>query len=158
MSPEKNNAMRLLDARGIPYRTYDFSPTIHSAEGVAEALGVPLRIVYKSLVVMPAEGRPLLVLVPGDHELSLHRLAGSLGLKKLRMATKQEAEKLTGLQVGGISPLALLEKGWPIYLDWSAMELEELLVSAGRRGTNLLLRVADLLAVTGAEWIEAAEE
>jgi Cys-tRNA(Pro)/Cys-tRNA(Cys) deacylase len=157
MPIEKNNAMRLLDKRGIPYQAYAFSPEIHSAQGVAEVVGVPAAMVYKTLVVMPPEGRPLLVLVPGDRELDLHRLARSLGMKKLRMATQKEAEKSTGLQVGGISPLALLGRGWRVYLDRSVLELEELLVSAGQRGKNLRLRVADLMAVTAAQVVEAAE-
>ena len=152
---EKNNAMRLLEKRGIPYQAYTFSPEIHSAQGVAEVLGVPAAEVYKTLVVMPPDGRPLLVLVSGGCELDLHCLAHSLGLKKLRMATQKEAETFTGLQVGGISPLALLDRGFRVYLDRSAMELEELLLSAGQRGKNLRLRVVDLIAVTAAQVVEA---
>lgn len=156
MPVEKNNVMRLLDKRGVPYQAYTFSPEVHSAEGVAEVVGVPAAMVYKTLVVMPSAGRPLLVLVPGDRELDLHRLAHSLGTKKLRMATQKEAEARTGLQVGGISPLALLGRGWRVYVDRSALELEEVLVSAGQRGKNLRLRVADLIAVTAAQVVEAA--
>lgn len=156
MPREKNNAMRLLERRGIPYQAYEFSPDVHSAQGVAEVLGIPLAQIFKTLVVMPPEGRPLLVLVPGDRELDLQRLAQALQLKKLRMATQNEAETLTGLQVGGISPLALLNRGFPIYIDRAALEHAELLVSAGRRGTNLRLRTADLLTVTSAQVVEAA--
>jgi len=155
MPVEKNNAMRLLEKRGIPYQAYTFAPEIHSAQGVAEVLGVPVSMVYKTLVVMPPAGRPILVLVPGDRELDLHCLARSLGLKKMRMATQKEAEKSTGLQVGGISPLALLGRGLSIYVDRSALELEEILLSAGERGKNLRLRVADLIAVTAAQVVEA---
>lgn len=155
MPADKTNAMRLLEARGIPYQTYTFSPAIHSAQGVAEALGLPPHIVYKTLVVMPPQGRPLLVIVPGDRELDLDRLARSLGVKRLRMATQKEAEQSTGLQVGGISALALVDRRWRVYLDRRALELEEVLVSAGRRGVNLRLRVADLIAITGAQVVEA---
>ncbi len=156
MPGEKNNVMRLLDRRGIVYQPYTFSPAIHSAPGVAEATGLPAAMVFKTLVVLPGEGRPALVMVPGDRELDLHRLARALGVKKARMATQSEAERLTGLLVGGISPLALLGRGFRIYLDRAALELGEVLVSAGERGRNLRLRTADLLAVTGAEVIEAA--
>lgn len=155
MSPDKTNAMRLLEARGIPYQAYTFAPDIHSAQGVAEALGLPAHIVYKTLVVMPPQGRPLLVIAPGDRELDLDRLARSLGMKRLRMATQKEAEQATGLQVGGISALALLDRHLRVYLDRRALELDEVLVSAGRRGVNLRLRVADLIAVTGAQVVEA---
>ncbi len=158
LSPEKNNVMRLLEARGIPYEAFSFSPEIHSARGVAEALGVPAHTVYKTLVVVPSEGRPFLVLVPGDRELDLHRLARSLGLKRVRMATQKEAERWTGLQVGGISPLALLGRGFRVYVDRSALDLEHVLVSAGRRGLNLRLRVSDLLSLTAARPVEATAE
>lgn len=155
MSADKTNAMRLLEARGIRYRAFSFSPEIHSAQGVAEVLGVPAHAVYKTLVVVPPQGRPMLVLVAGDREIDLERLARSLGLKKVRMATQKEAEQWTGLQVGGISPLALLQRNFRVYLDRRALELEEVLLSAGRRGINLALRVADLIAVSGAQVVEA---
>jgi Cys-tRNA(Pro)/Cys-tRNA(Cys) deacylase len=154
--PTKTNAMRLLDKQGIPYETYTFPRDVHSAQGVADTVGLPVRMVYKTLVVMPPEGRPVLVIIPGDRELDLNRLARVLGVKKVRMATQKEAEQKTRLRVGGISPLALLERGFRIYIDAAAQELEEILVSAGRRGINVRLRVADLIAVTGAEAIEVS--
>lgn len=156
MSGEKNNAMRLLDRRGIPYQAYTFSPDIHSAQGVAEVTGLPVGMVFKTLVVIPANGEPILVLLPGDRELDLRYLARTLAVKKVRMATRREAEQFTGLQVGGISPLALLDRGFAVYLDRSVLALDEVLVSAGERGKNLRLRTADLIAVTGAEVLEAA--
>ncbi len=158
MAADKTNAMRVLDARKIPYETFNFSPSIHSAQGVAEAVGVPAHTVFKTLVVIPPEGKPLLVLAPGDSELDLHKLGGALGMKKLRMATQKEAEKFTGLLVGGISALALLDKGFRVYIDRSALGLEQIMVSAGRRGTNLRLRVSDLLAVTAAQVVDAVGE
>ncbi len=158
MPADKTNAMRFLDARKVPYETFTFPPSIHSAQGVAEEVGVPAHTVFKTLVVIPPEGKALLVLAPGDGELDLHRLAGALGMKKLRMATQKEAEKLTGLLVGGISALALLEKGFRVYIDRSALKLEHIMVSAGRRGINLRLRVADLLAVTSAQVVDAVGE
>ncbi|MGC8874261.1 MAG: aminoacyl-tRNA deacylase [Chloroflexia bacterium] len=151
----KTNAMRFLDAHGISYEPFYFSPDIHSAEGVAEALGFPVRQVYKTLVVAHPDGRPILVLVPGDRELDLARLARALGVKRLRMATRREAEAWTGLQVGGISALALLHRGYRTYIDRAALEEAQILVSAGRRGINLRLRVQDLIAITGAQVVEA---
>jgi len=157
---EKTNAMRLLDSRKIPYITHTFSPDIHSALEVAQVLGVPAPQVYKTLVVIaePAgkpKGKPLLVIIPGDRELDLKLLAQEVGEKKLRMATHDEAEGLTGLQVGGISALALLNRGFAIYLDKSALDWEQIIVSAGRRGVNLQLGVQDLMRVAKAKVIEA---
>lgn len=148
--PEKTNAMRLLEAKGIHYVAHYYSPQIHSAEEVAKAVGLPAGQVFKTLVVVSERGRPLLAIIPGDRELDLKKLAHVAQEKKLRMATHREAESLTGLLVGGISALALLHKGFPVYLDTHANEYAQILVSAGQRGINLQLAVEDLIRVTRA--------
>jgi len=105
MKSTVTNAMRMLDSRGIGYEALVFSDQIHSATGVAQALGLPPRRVFKTLVVMPdtpQRGRPVLAVVPGDAELDLKALAQAVGEKKVRMATQREAESMTGLLVGGI--------------------------------------------------------
>jgi Cys-tRNA(Pro)/Cys-tRNA(Cys) deacylase len=152
---EKTNAMRMLEGRKISFEIYTFDSDIHSADGVAEALGLPAYQVYKTLVVMRQRGKPLLLLVAGDRELDLKRLAHAVGEKKLRMASYKEAESLTGLQVGGISALALINRGFDVYIDRAATELSHILVSAGCRGINLMLSVEDLMRITKARVIEA---
>jgi Cys-tRNA(Pro)/Cys-tRNA(Cys) deacylase len=152
---QKLNSMRLLDQQKISYTVHEFPDTIHSAVGVADHLELPPEMVYKTLVVLPSQGKAMLVVVPGNRELNLKRLAKSVGQKKVQMAPHQEAERLTGLQTGGISALALLHKNFPVYLDQSALELERILVSAGKRGVNLELPVQDFIKVTKAKVIEA---
>ena len=154
----KTNAMRMLEANHVPYQAYYFSPEIHSADGVAVALGLPTSHVYKTLVVLRERGRPLLVIVAGDREVDMRRLARSLGEKAVKLAPKREAEHLTRLQVGGISALALLDRGFEVFLDRPALELEIILVSAGQRGINLQLRVEDLVRITGARIIDATSD
>lgn len=148
----KTNAMRALDARKVAYQTFTYSAEIHSADGAAEALGVSPSVVYKTLVVLSesGQGRPLLVMVPGNHELDLKVLGQAVGEKKLRMASQREAESLTGLLVGGISALALLNKNFRIFVDKSALQTPQMYVNGGQRGLNLRLAPHDLLAVTGA--------
>ena len=153
---EKTNTMRLLEARGVPYTVHYFSTEIHSAEEVAEAVGVPAEQVFKTLVVLPARGHPLLAIVPGKRELDLKKLAKAAREKKVSMASHREAESLTGLQVGGISALALLNKGFRAYLDTSAERFAEILVSAGQRGINLQLPVRDLVAIVDARLADIA--
>ena len=147
---QRTNSMRLLESRRVPYTAHYFSPDIHSADGVAEALSVPAAQVFKTLVALPQRGKPLLAIVPGDRELDLKALAKAAGDKKVHMATQKEAEALTGLQVGGISALALLDKGFRVFLDASAEGFDTILVSAGERGINLQLPVADLVRLTRA--------
>lgn len=152
---EKLNAMRLLDQQKIDYTVREFSDTIHSADGVADHFGLPREMVYKTLVVLPLTGKPLLVMVAGNRELDLKKLAKAVGQKKVQMAPHKEAERLTGLQTGGISALALLPKNFPVYLDQPALDLERILISAGKRGVNLELAVQDLLRVTKGKVVEA---
>jgi Cys-tRNA(Pro)/Cys-tRNA(Cys) deacylase len=146
--------MRVLDSHGVSYEAHFYMPEIHSADGVARELGADLAHVFKTLVVLPesGKGRPLLVMLPGDRELDLKLLGQQpqVGEKRLRMATQREAESLTGLLVGGISPLALLQKNFRIFIDQSALELERLYLSAGQRGVNLKVATAELLKVTQA--------
>jgi Cys-tRNA(Pro)/Cys-tRNA(Cys) deacylase len=151
----RTNAMRLLDTHKVRYEVLSFSSDIHSATGVAEALGLDPSTVYKTLVVQRSRGKPLLVMIAGNEQLGLKALAASVGEKKLRMATHRDAEALTGLQVGGISALALLNKGFEVCIDRAAQDLDEVTVSAGRRGIDLRLSVADLVRVTGARWVDA---
>jgi Cys-tRNA(Pro)/Cys-tRNA(Cys) deacylase len=151
----KTNAMRLLDKHHIAYKTFTYPDTIHSANEVAPLLGVSADLVFKTLVVLADESRHLLIMVPGNRELDLRMVAHSVGTKDARMAPQREAERLTGLKVGGISPLALLDKHFEIYLDESGEKLDELYINEGQRGINIRLRVADLLKVTKARVIHA---
>jgi len=152
----KTKAMRVLDQRKIAYQVHEYSPEIHSAVEAAQAMGQPVERVYKTLVVMRETPRtkPLLVMAPGGRELDLRVLAKSTGDKKLRMATQKEAESLTGLLVGGIGALALLNRGFEIWIDSAARAHERICVNAGQRGINLELRVDDLVKVTGARWVK----
>lgn len=160
----KTNAMRVLEARKIPYEifVYDAAGEFHSAAEAAALLGAPVEAVYKTLVVLNEDAsgsrkKPLLVMVASAREIDLRVLAKSVGAKKLRMATKKEAEQLTGAQIGGISALAQLNKGFEILLDETANTLEWIHVSGGARGVDLKLRVADLVRVTNAQWVAATE-
>ncbi len=157
---EKTHAMRVLEAKGIDYRAtvYDASGAFHSGEEAAALVGAPPDAVYKTLVVMregaPRE-KPLLVMVPSALQLDLKLLAKATGDKKLRMATQREAERMTGMQAGGISALGLRKPGFEIMLDERARSLERIHISAGVRGTDIDLRVDDLVAVTGARFVSA---
>jgi Cys-tRNA(Pro)/Cys-tRNA(Cys) deacylase len=105
----------------IPYAAYTYAEDIRSAADVDQALDIPAHEVYKTLVVLPSNGKPLLLIIPGPWELNLEELAQALGIKKLRLATHREAEALTGLQMGGIAALALLDRGSQLYAEQAAL-------------------------------------
>jgi Cys-tRNA(Pro)/Cys-tRNA(Cys) deacylase len=150
----RTNTMRFLDAHHVSYEVRVFPSEIHSATDAAAAMGLDPSTVYKTLVVERMRGKPLLVMVAGDQRVDLGVLAASVGEKKLRLALHRDAEELTGLKVGGISALALLNKGFDIYIDNAARNLDQITISAGRRGINLRLSVSDLVRVTRAGWVD----
>lgn len=146
-----NNVLRFLDARGVPYTAFDLPREKLSAMETARLLGVSPDLVYKTIVVVrPKGGKPILALVSASREVDLKALARVLGEKKLRLPTQKEAERLTGLQAGGISPLALLHKGFQVVIDSTAQLYDEIHISGGQRGLNLRLPVRVLIELTHA--------
>lgn len=147
-------AMRVLDAQKIAYTVHLFPDTIHNAEEVAAQIGLPADQVFKTLVVLRTDeinAHPLLIMVPANQELDLRHFAQQIDVKAVRMAKHEQAEKLTGLKVGGISALALLNRPFDKYLDASATNFTEIAISGGQRGVNLQLEVKDLLSLTDAQ-------
>ncbi|MCE2472117.1 MAG: aminoacyl-tRNA deacylase [Anaerolineae bacterium] len=155
---KKLNSMRLLEARAIPYETHHYDPRIRDAEAVAQAVGLPPAEVFKTLVVeRPANKKPVLVMLPCDSTLNLKRLAKALGEKKLALAPHAAAERLTGLKVGGISALALMQKRWDIYLDERCAASAFIVISAGQRGTQLRLETRALIDLLGCRIVDVAD-
>lgn len=154
----KLNCLRLLENRNIPFTVHEFPDSIHNAEEVAAAVEKPADMVYKTLVVLKnaPRAKPMLVMIASPRKLNLKKVARAVGEKKVQMATHAQAEKLTGLKVGGIGALALMNRGFRVYIDESARRLETVLVSAGQRGVNVELTVSDLVSLTGAIWIDAS--
>ena len=148
----KLNSMRLLEKHNVLYEVTEFPDTERDAEVIADILGVPAYLVYKTLVVEPVGGgKPFLALLAAERQLDLKKMAVAAGFKKVSMAAHTDAEKLTGLKVGGISALALTHKNWVVYLDKPAAEHEHILVSAGQRGLDLRVPTAALIRVLNAK-------
>jgi Cys-tRNA(Pro)/Cys-tRNA(Cys) deacylase len=155
LKPVKTLAMRVLEARDIPYEPVTYSVVDHlSAAEVAEAIGFPPEQTFKTLVVLAERGggrpQPVLALAPGDSHLDLKKLAHASGEKRVEMAPHKEAERLTGLEKGGISPLALMDKGWPVFIDETAILFDRIEISAGKVGVGVLVEVEALVALLGA--------
>ena len=154
----RNNVTRFLDSKRVSYAvfTYDYDAGNHSAVDVAQAVGIPAEQVFKSLVVLADQpGRkPMVVVIPGPETLDLKAMAKAVGQKKVKMAPHQQAEQLTGLLTGGISPLALINKGFDIYLDSRAKQVDKITISAGERGAQVQLAVNDLVKLTRARWLD----
>ncbi|OIN96641.1 MAG: hypothetical protein AUJ21_01555 [Anaerolineae bacterium CG1_02_58_13] len=147
------NVTRLLDARKIPYTLFETPTEKLGALETARFLDVSPDSVFKTIVLTRERPRkPLLVVVPGPREVDLKLLAAALGEKKVTLPSEREAESLTGLQAGGISPLALINKGFQVVIDSSAQALGEIHISGGQRGLNIKLPVEALAKLTNARF------
>ena len=151
--PVVNNVTRLLDSKKVSYKAFELSAEKRGASETALLLGVDPELVYKTIVVTrPGPGKPVLAVIPGPNRVDLKQLATALGEKKLSLPTEREAEELTGLLAGGISPLALLNKGFQVVIDSVAQDLPEIHVSGGQRGLNIRLPVSALAELTRARF------
>ncbi len=146
-----NNVTRMLDSKKIPYTAFDTPADKLGAVETAAYLRVPPEIVFKTIVVKREKpGKYVLAVIPGTAEVDLKKLAALVGEKKLVLPTEKEAEQITGLQAGGISPLALLNKGFQVIVDSSVDHLVSLHISGGQRGLNLCLPAKEFLELTKA--------
>jgi Cys-tRNA(Pro)/Cys-tRNA(Cys) deacylase len=153
----KTNATRLLDKLGIAYETraYDVDPDDLTAVTVAAKIGLPPEQVFKTLVVKGEAHTIVLAVVPGDHELNLKALARLAGQRKMEMAPLSQLQPLTGYIRGGVTALAC-KKHYPVYLDESAIRYSAIAVSAGVRGTQIVLAPPDYITATQATLGEIA--
>ena len=146
-----NNVTLLLDSRKVEYTAYELPAEKLGAVEAASYLGVSPELVYKTIVVKrEASGKPILAVIHGDGELDLKLLAKAIGEKKVILPTEREAEQLTGLQAGGISPLALIQRGFQVVIDESAIPQKEIYISGGQRGLDIRLPVSALVNLTHA--------
>ncbi len=147
----KTNATRQLDNLGIAYelREYEVDPDDLSAIKVAAQIGLPPRQVFKTLVAKGDLHGIVLAVVPGDLEVDLKALARVSGNRKMEMAPVSQLQQLTGYIRGGVTALAC-KKTYPVYMDQSATLHPVIAVSAGVRGTQILLDPQNYILATNA--------
>ncbi len=152
----RNNVTRLLDANGIDYQAFELpDDDKRSALETSSLLGASPEQVFKTIVTTrTGRGKPILAIVPGPAEVDLKAVAAAAGEKKINLPTQTEAEALTQLQTGGISPIALINKGFDVILDEFALAFDRIYISGGQRGLSILIPVKDLIDLTGAKVAE----
>ena len=149
--PPVNNVTRFLDLRKVRYTAFETPVEKMGAQETAIFLNVVPETVFKTIVITREKPRkPILAVVPGPNSVDLKLLAAVVGEKKVHLPTEREAEQLTGLQAGGISPLALINKGFQVVIDAAAQNHAEIHISGGQRGLNIRLPVSDLIKLTNA--------
>ncbi|HEX7154573.1 MAG TPA: Cys-tRNA(Pro) deacylase [Thermoanaerobaculia bacterium] len=145
----KTNAARLLDSLGITYelRDYEVDPDDLAAESVARKVGLPAEQVFKTLVARGDKHGVCFAVVPGDQQLDLKALATLTGDKKIDTVSLKEVQPLTGYIRGGVTALAA-KKAYPVFVDETIELFDVISVSAGLRGTQILISPADYLKAT----------
>jgi Cys-tRNA(Pro)/Cys-tRNA(Cys) deacylase len=147
----KTNAVRLLDSLSIPYelREYTVDPEDLAAETVALKIGMPAEQVFKTLIARGDKTGPCFAVIPGNTELDLKALATVSGNRKIELAPLKDVQLLTGYIRGGVTVFGA-KKAFPVYMDETVELWDRISISAGVRGTQILLRPEDYLRATGA--------
>lgn len=151
----KTNAMRLLDSKKISYEliTYDSNDGKIDGISVAGKINRDSKLVYKTLVTQGVSRQLYVCIIPVEKELNLKKAAQLAGEKKLEMIPVKDIQKWTGYIRGGCSPVGM-KKLYPTMIDESAQELETIVVSGGKIGVQMELKVEDLVTVTAAKFGE----
>jgi Cys-tRNA(Pro)/Cys-tRNA(Cys) deacylase len=143
---KKTNAARMLDRLKIPYELIEYvvDEADLSAVHLAETAGIPIELVYKTLVLEGDKNGYFVCIVPGGEEIDLKKAAAASGNKKAAMIKMKDIESLTGYIRGGCSPLGM-KKAFPVYMDETALNQPRIYISAGVRGMQIKLAPNDLL-------------
>ncbi len=155
----KTNAARILDQLGIAYelRDYEVDPDDLAAETVAAKVGLPPEQVFKTLVVRGERNGVAFAVIPGNYELDFKLLARAMQDKKADMVPLKEVQPLTGYIRGGVTALGA-KKDFPVILDETVILHDVIAISAGQRGTQILLKPDDYIRATGATVAEISRE
>jgi Cys-tRNA(Pro)/Cys-tRNA(Cys) deacylase len=147
----KTNAVRLLDQHKIQYelREYEVDPDDLTAETVARKVGLPAEQVFKTLVARGDRNGVCLAVIPGNCELDPKALAQLTGDRRIEMVQLKDVQPLTGYIRGGVTALAC-KKDYPIYADETFELFDVISISAGARGTQILLAPQDYIRIVNA--------
>ena len=147
----KTNAVRLLESQGINIKTRDYIVDENdlSGEHVAEQLGIPAEQVFKTLVRKGENNGYFVCCIPSNFEVDLKKAARAINDKKADMIHVKDLQRITGYIRGGCSPIGM-KKIFPTFIDETALLFDEICVSAGVRGTMIIIAPQDLIEYTNA--------
>ena len=156
---EKTNVMRLLDAAGIPYRSMEYPVDENDLSGVhvAAVLGQDVDTVFKTLVLKGEKTGYLVCCIPVAEELDLKKAARAVGDKKVEMIPMKDLLAVTGYIRGGCSPIGMKKK-FPTYIEETAVLFDEIAVSAGVRGAQIIINPEKLKDYVGASFVSLVHD
>jgi Cys-tRNA(Pro)/Cys-tRNA(Cys) deacylase len=155
----KTNGARFLDSLGINYslREYEIDPDDLTAVTVAKKIGMPIEQVFKTLLTSDDAGGHFFAVIPGDAELDFKKLARAAGVRKTEMVSLKEVQPLTGYIRGGVTVFGA-KKAYPAFVDETVELFNEISISAGVRGTQLILAPADYIRAAEATVADLTKE
>jgi Cys-tRNA(Pro)/Cys-tRNA(Cys) deacylase len=142
----KTNGARFLESLDIAFelREYEVDANDLTAITVAKKIGMPAEQVFKTLITTDGRGEHVFAVIPGNAELDFKKLARAAGLRRAEMAPLKDVQALTGYVRGGVTVFGA-KKPFPVWVDETAMLFDHISVSAGTRGTQLILSPDDYL-------------
>ena len=151
----KTNAVRLLESKQIPFelKQYEVDETDLSAEHVAESMGIEPERIFKTLVLVNSEKQYLVAIIPGNAHLDLKKLASISNSKKCEMIPMKDIFNVTGYIRGGCSPIGM-KKLFPTYIEETAELFDTIVVSAGKRGLQIVIDPKDLSEMVDANFAD----
>lgn len=155
----KTNACRILEQMGVPFaiREYEVDPADLAAESVAAKVGYPAEQVFKTLVVHGDKHGYAVAVVPGNWELDPKAMAKATGDRKVEMIPLKDVQPVTGYIRGGVTALGM-KKTFPVVVDETIELWDEVCVSAGMRGMQIVIAPQDYIRAVGAKVAEIARE
>jgi Cys-tRNA(Pro)/Cys-tRNA(Cys) deacylase len=153
----KTNGARILESLKIPFelREYEVDPDDLSATTVAKKINMPAEQVFKTLLTTGGPGAFAFAVIPGDEELDFKKLARAAGFRKAEMVSLKEVQPLTGYIRGGVTIFGA-KKAYPVFVDETIELFDHISVSAGARGTQLIISPANYLKAAREEAPELA--
>lgn len=155
----KTNAMRILESEGVFFTPHHYEGADGKIDGisVAEKMGQPVEVVYKTLVTVSPQKQYYVFVIPVAEELNLKAAARSVGAKSVEMIKVADINKVTGYIRGGCSPVGM-KKQYETVIDASALALDKFFVSAGKIGYQLEMNPVDLIGLIGAKTAEIVQK
>jgi Cys-tRNA(Pro)/Cys-tRNA(Cys) deacylase len=155
----KTNGARFLESLGIPFelREYQVDPNDLSAITVAKKVGMPPEQVFKTLITIGGPDSYVFAVIPGDAELDFKKLARAAGLRKVEMVPLKDVQSLTGYIRGGVTVFGA-KKAFPVWVDETVILFDKISVSAGARGTQLILSPDDYLRAAQAQTADLTKD
>ena len=143
------NAIKWLRSQGVAFDVLEYTFTEIGADHAAEAVGKPLEACCKTLIVKAVGKSFWVAIVPGDQRFDTRKMAKAIGVAEAELAEQEEAEKVSGYLIGGISPFAM-RRSLPVVIEESLLALDRILVNGGRRGVLLEMAMEDIVRLLNA--------